>query len=74
MHLIKRSGIKYSVMILMTVLLVLNTCGEVHASGNASLINGGFEYPGLSGVSHWMYYIPTDEELQAGFDSLPSME
>ena len=47
----------------MTVLLVLATHGEVYASGNASLINGGFEYPGLSGVSHWMYYIPTDEEL-----------
>ena len=54
-------------MILMTVLLVLNTCGEVHASGNASLINGGFEYPESSGVSHWVYYIPTDEELAFGW-------
>ena len=67
MQLIKRLRIKYSVMILMTVLLVLNTCGEVHASGNASLINGGFEYPGSSGVLHWVYYIPTDEELAFGW-------
>lgn len=67
MQLIKRSGIKYSAIILMTVLLVLATHGEVYASGNASLINGGFEYPESSGVSHWVYYIPTDEELAFGW-------
>ncbi len=63
MQLFKSSWIKYSALIMMTVLLVLTSHGEVHASGNASLINGGFEYPGTSGGSWWMYYIPTMEEL-----------
>ncbi len=62
MQLFKSSWIKYSALIMMTVLLVLTSHGEVHASGNASLINGGFEYPGTSGGSWWMYYIPTMEE------------